>query len=186
MNKNQVTSPSDKLAIAEEYIPGTGTYLDNQGNIRASIFGECYINLKRYTISVFSKSKKLQVPKKGDIVIGIVQNIRKYNLTLKVYYLNKVETSTPYNAFMHIAQIANYRINEMHNAFEAGDIIRGKVIDAHTVPFQISTCGLEFGVIKSWCIKCGGNVIKYKKNNVKCKTCAITIEKKVSIDFGKI
>ena len=61
--------PGDRLPRG---IPGSGTYLDNQGDVRASIFGEVQ---EGETVSVLGFSP--QLPRVGDMIYGRVTKLSK-------------------------------------------------------------------------------------------------------------
>ncbi|MFX1296594.1 MAG: RNA-binding protein, partial [Promethearchaeota archaeon] len=68
--------PGQKIAVIEMYMPGKGTYTEG-GIIYSAIVGEVNINNREKKVFVISKENKPSLPKRGDIVIGIIKMVRK-------------------------------------------------------------------------------------------------------------
>ena len=64
----------DVLASEEEYVAGPGTFVDDDGNIKASVIGKVFQDDRQKEITVLGK---LVFPKKGDTAIAVVNDIRE-------------------------------------------------------------------------------------------------------------
>jgi exosome complex component CSL4 len=185
MSKDKVVFPSDYLGVEEEFLQGDGTFLDKDHNIKASIFGEKYIDKLNYRIKVFGKVKPPLTPKFGDSVIGTVTRVSKYSLLIQVHYINGKNVYPEYSAVMHITDISNDYVEVIDEMYVVGDVVRAKIVDAHTLPVQLSTKDREYGVVFSWCSICGEESKKKGKDKIECKTCGNIEPRKTSIDYGK-
>ncbi len=185
MKDKQIVFPSDFIAVEEELLQGEGTYVDEEHNIRASNIGEVFTDRQKYRAKVFIKTKRVNIPKVGNYVIGTVERVQKYNLLIKVFYINGREVHPPYSAIMHITKASNEYVESYDEAYAAGDIIKAKVIDAHSIPIQLETKDRELGVVFSWCSRCGEPAQKSGKNRLQCPECGLKMSRKTSITYGK-
>ena len=185
MKDKHIVFPSDYLAVEEEFLSGEGTFIDKDHNIRASNIGEVFTDKQKYRTKVFIKTNRMNVPKYGNTIIGSVERVQKYNVLVKVFYVNGKEVHPPYSAIMHITKASTEYLESFDDAYAVGDIIKGKVIDAHTIPIQLETRDRELGVVHAWCVRCGALAQKSGKNKLQCPECGLDMNKKTSITYGK-
>ena len=69
--------PGEKLGVIEEYIPGEGTFQDEDDVIYASIIGTVHIDMKERKISVEGTTRQPVYPQRNDVVLGQVQSVTK-------------------------------------------------------------------------------------------------------------
>lgn len=176
--------PSDKLAIEEEYLPAEGTYLENH-EIRAAVFGDPFLDREHYKATVFPKMGKAKVPHVGEIVVGVVQAVRKYSLVMEIHFLGEEEVFPPYTGVLHLANSSRDFVSTMEELYASGDIVRARVVDAKTVPVQLDTKSINLGVIYSLCERCGTVANKTGKDKLQCTQCDHFQKRKTAIDYGK-
>ncbi len=184
MTKDKFVFPADKLGVEEEYLPAEGTYLENH-EIKAAIFGEAFLDREHYKATVFSKGGKAKIPHVGEIVVGVVQQVRKVSLAMEVHFLGEEEVFPPYSGVLHISNASRDFTSSMDELYASGDIVRAKVVDAKTVPIQLETKGINLGVIYSLCQKCGSITEKISKDKLQCTNCNLVQLRKTAIDYGK-
>lgn len=176
--------PGDKICIAEEALPGEGTY-ESDGKIYATVTGNVYMDKKKRLVSIFPKVRKPLVPKKGDTIIGQVESVNKHMVSMAVKYINGQEVAPTYSAIMHISQATRSYVDTMFDAIKEGDIVKGKIVDAHTIPIQFTTVYNELGVIYALCSKCGERLRYLRRGTLKCDNCDNVEPRKVAQDFGR-
>jgi exosome complex component CSL4 len=176
--------PGDKICVAEEALPGEGTY-EEEGIIYAAVTGTVFNFKKKRTVSIFPRVRKPLVPKKGDIVIGQAEQVNKHMVSLAVKYINGQSVSPTYSALMHISQATKQYVETMFDAIKEGDIVKGKIVDAHTIPIQFTTTYNDLGVIYALCSRCGEKLRYQRRGMLKCDHCGNVEPRKVAEDFGR-
>ncbi|MEA2070074.1 MAG: exosome complex RNA-binding protein Csl4 [Asgard group archaeon] len=176
--------PGDKICVIEEALPGEGTYKEN-GGIFASVTGTLFVDRKKKTVSIFHRMQKPLVPKKNDVIIGQIESVSKHLAFMGVNFINGNEVVPSYSAVMHISQCTRTYLDSMYEAIKEGDIVRGKIIDAHTIPIQFMTVYNELGVIYALCSKCGERLRYLKRGKLKCDNCGNIESRKVAEDYGR-
>jgi exosome complex component CSL4 len=176
--------PGDEICVIEEALPGEGTAITDD-QVFATITGNVFFDRKKRIVSIFPKVKKPVVPSKGDVIIGQAQSVSKHMVSLGVNYVNGEKTIPAYSALMHISQCSRDYLDSMYDAYKEGDILRGKIVDAHTIPFQFTTKYNELGVIFALCSKCGERLRYLKRGYLKCDNCGNVEKRKIAEDFGR-
>ena len=105
---------------------------------------------------------------------------------MNIRYINNRVIEPAYSAIMHISDASRDFIKDIDSSFSAGDIVRASIIDAKTIPLQVSSKQNEEGVIFTTCDVCGENVTKIKRDLLQCSNCEHTQTRKTAIDFGKL
>ncbi|MFX1298979.1 MAG: exosome complex RNA-binding protein Csl4 [Promethearchaeota archaeon] len=174
--------PGQKLAVIEMYVPGEGTYIKNDV-IYASIVGEVYIDSHEKKVSVISKGNKPTLPKKGDIVIGSINMVRKQMAIADITNKPGYNPTTDFEGMIHISQVSKSYLENLSDAFKTSDIIRAVVIDDEKIPFFLSTAGPDFGVIRAYCSECG-YVLKPVGRRLQCPNCRTIENRKIARSYG--
>ncbi|MHA1707651.1 MAG: exosome complex RNA-binding protein Csl4 [Candidatus Heimdallarchaeaceae archaeon] len=179
----ELVFPGTRIAVAEEFIPGSGTY-STEDYIFSSVIGHVMINMDKHEISVIPKPTPAIMPNEGDIFIGSIVNISRQMVTVSINYLNKKEVYPNYTLVIHVSQVSREYLESAEDVLRLGDIIRGKIIDAKTIPLQGSLIGSQLGVILTHCSKCGERLGKIGRNKLKCPACSNIEFRKTTIDYG--
>ncbi len=182
---DEVVFPSHEIAVEEELLPSQGTYVENH-HVKASVFGNLFLNKEKYRAQVIPLVKSRETPKKGAEVIGLINRVGRSSIKLSIYYMNKKPTYPPMSALMHISDASNAYIKDIDEYYARGDIISGRIIDAKTFPIQISCKGGQYGVISATCDKCGEKTEKIKENTLRCVECGHVQTRNLSRNYGKI
>ena len=182
----EFVAPGTKIGVIEQYISGYGTYVDpKKGYIYASIPGIVHIDQKTKRIQIIRKKTNMKILKKGDIVLGIVLNVNKIFGTIAIISKGKAKFVPHYTGLLHVARISRRYLNSIDDGIVEGDIIRAKIVDAKTIPVQLSTEDVDLGVIKAYCIKCGEMLKKTRPNELFCPACKNKEKRKTAINYGR-
>ncbi|MHA1212778.1 MAG: exosome complex RNA-binding protein Csl4 [Candidatus Heimdallarchaeota archaeon] len=184
LDNGEFLLPGDNICTIEEALPGEGTVADD-GSILATVTGTVFNNKRKRTVSIFPRVRKPLVPKKGDIVIGQAVSVNKHMVALGVRYINGQTVVPTYSAIMHISQCTRAYLETMFDAIKEGDIVKGKVVDAHTIPIQYTTTYNDLGVIYALCSVCGEQLRYLRRGMLKCDSCNNVEPRKVAEDFGR-
>ncbi|MCX8170325.1 MAG: exosome complex RNA-binding protein Csl4, partial [Candidatus Methanomethyliaceae archaeon] len=154
MNGIKVTIPGDQIGVEEEFMPGSGVYIEN-GKIYSSKLGLLVIDNKNKKINVEEKTR-LAIPEVGDLIEGIVIGPMREDSTVVeiIKILNKKDLRGKFTGILHISQISRGRLSTILSAVSLGDWILAKVITSWP-PYQLSTLENDLGIIYSTCPKCG-------------------------------
>ncbi len=174
----------EKLGVIEEFLPKAGTYEDN-GKIYASIAGIVRIDHDEKSISVVPmKFNSLSLPKKGDIIIGLVENVFEQRAEVSIVRVNNKDLLVPITGEIHISNVTTRYLKSMRDALTIGDIVRAKVISTHVLPVSLSIMGNSLGVIRATCVKCGDYLRILKGNTLICPTCRNREHRAIAKDYG--
>lgn len=116
----EIVIPGDILAD-EEYNSGRGTFKEND-KICSSLVGLVAIRDKK--ISVIPLQSKY-IPKRGDVVIGEVTDIR--------FSMWNLEINSPYSGFLPASDVFGKEKRELNRTFDVGDVLFLRVVDVDEV-----------------------------------------------------
>ncbi len=179
----ELVFPGTQLAVTEEFLGGSGTYSTDRF-IFASVIGNVVIDVEKHEISVVPKPKSAVIPKNGDIFVGSVVNASRQMVTVAIYFINNSEINPTFTLVIHVSQVSKEYLETVDEGIRFGDIIRGKIIDAKTIPLQGSLIGSQLGVVLASCSICGGKLDKIGRDRLKCVQCNQTERRKTTIDYG--
>lgn len=181
INCTRVIIPGEQIGVEEEFIPGSGVYVEN-GRIYSSKLGLLMIDNKNKKINVKEKTK-LAIPEVGDLIEGIIIGpIREDSTFVEIIkILNKKNLKGKFTGMLHVSQISRGRLSTILNAVSLGDWILAKVITSWP-PYQLSILENDLGIIYSTCPKCGKELV-LKKERLYCDKDKIFIRKKISSKY---
>ena len=178
-----VVVPGESIGIIEEFLPGEGTYVDGDV-IRSLKYGIAVLNVDERRVCVKPLTRESLVPRKGDIVIGEVNGIKKDIAFVKVKKIESknVILTSPLNCILHVSQVSNKFVEFLFDMVKVTDIIRAKVINDRP-PYQLTIKDKELGVILAFCSNCQNPMI-IKNRKVYCPQCRIQEERKLSTKYS--
>jgi exosome complex component RRP4 len=116
----EIVIPGDILAD-EEYHSGRGTFKENN-KVCSSLVGLVAIRDKK--ISVIPLQSKY-IPKRGDVVIGEVTDIR--------FSMWNLDINSPYSGFLPASDVFGKEKRELNRTFDVGDVLFLRVVDVDEV-----------------------------------------------------
>ena len=116
----EIVIPGDILAD-EEYHSGRGTFKEND-KVCSSLVGLVAIRDKK--ISVIPLQSKY-IPKRGDVVIGEVTDIR--------FSMWNLDINSPYSGFLPASDVFGKEKRELNITFDVGDLLFLRVVDVDEV-----------------------------------------------------
>jgi exosome complex component CSL4 len=138
-------------------------------------------------ISVFSRGAGVPTLKRGDIIIGKIEEVRDQNATVVIGALRGREDRAlppPNVGLIHISQTDAGYVKDLSREFRVGDIVRAKVINANREPVLLSTVGDDLGVIVAFCSRCRSPLVRQGKKLV-CESCGNVESRKMANDYRK-
>lgn len=118
-NKDLVI-PGEILAD-DEYYPGRGTFKED-GKICSSLMG--LVSLRNKKIRVIPLKSKY-VPKKGDVVIGKIEDVR--------FSMWDVDINSPYSGILSAFEVFGREKKELNKVYDVGDVLFLRVVDVDEV-----------------------------------------------------
>ena len=112
--------PGEVLAD-DEYNPGRGTFRE-ENKICSSVVG--LVALRNKKISVIPLQSKY-IPKRGDVVIGEITDIR--------FSMWGLDINSPYSGLLPASEVFGKEKRELERAFVIGDVLFLRVIDVDEV-----------------------------------------------------
>jgi len=112
--------PGEILA-EDDYYPGRGTFKEGDV-VCSSLMG--LVSLRNNKISVIPLKSKY-VPKKGDVVIGKIDDIR--------FSMWGVDINSPYSGILPASEVFGREKKELSRVFKVGDVLFLRVVDVDEV-----------------------------------------------------
>lgn len=120
VENKELVIPGQVLAD-EDYYSGRGTFKEN-GEICSSLMG--LVSLRNKKIRVIPLKSKY-VPKKGDVVIGKIDDVK--------FSMWDVDINSPYSGILPAFEVFGREKKELSRVFDVGDILFLRVIDVDEV-----------------------------------------------------
>lgn len=188
----QLVLPGQELGVIEEFLPADNCYEDEEnGTVVAAALG--HLKVEKHQASVAPK-RKIFVPKRGSIALGMVAEIRKQTASIEIAHF-KVgnvfkDMRTRYVATLHITNISDRYVRSMHDAVRPADWVLCKIIKYNPADgrMDVSLFGSrQLGVIYAACFQCNAEISKVvKRSLVRCSACGTTQSRTLSTDFGEL
>ena len=176
----QYVFPGERLGVIEEFITGSGTYVED-GNIYSSSLGYLARDKINKEIGIHPLTKSPILPQENDVVIGHIQYIHDKTLTIKITQINNHPVSSSFNGVMHISNATRSYTKTMFDIFNVGDLIRARVLSVMNNENHLTTEERSFGVIESYCSHCG-STLQMVKRRLRCPVCKVSERRKVAFD----
>jgi len=120
VNDKDLVVPGEILA-EEDFHPGRGTFKE-ENKICSSVVGLVAIRNKK--ISVIPLQSKY-IPKRGDVVIGEINDIR--------FSMWGLDINSPYSGLLPASEVFGKEKRELEKVFKVGDVLFLRVIDVDEV-----------------------------------------------------
>ena len=120
VNEKDLVVPGEVLAEGD-YYSGRGTF-EEDGKVCSKLLG--LVSLRNKKVSVIPlKSKYL--PKKGDVVIGKIQDVR--------FSMWEVDLNSPYSGILPASEVFGRDKKELSRVFDVGDVLFLRIVDVDEV-----------------------------------------------------
>ncbi|MCX8208518.1 MAG: exosome complex RNA-binding protein Csl4 [Sulfolobales archaeon] len=178
-----VVVPGDLIGVAEEFIPGPGTYEMNY-QIRSAIVGRVVKDLRSKVVHI-EPLKALKIPQPGAIVLAVVTEIREDFARVKIMAVNNVFTHYHFTGMLHVTQVVEKvgEVKHMFNYVRLGDLVRARVLN-HAPPYLLSIRDPKLGVVLASCSKCG-TALRLHGERLKCPQCGNVETRKIGHGYGE-
>ena len=110
-----------QILADDEYYPGRGTFKED-GKVCSSLMG--LVSLRNKKIRVIPLKSKY-VPKKGDVVIGKINDVR--------FSMWDVNINSPYSGILPAFEVFGRDKKELNKVYDVGDVLFLRVIDVDEV-----------------------------------------------------
>ncbi|MCS7120702.1 MAG: exosome complex RNA-binding protein Csl4 [Nitrososphaerota archaeon] len=177
-------TPGEKIGVIEEFIPYSGTQVDN-GIIRSTNVGFVLLDFANRRISVYPTARNHNIPKVGSIVIGEVTGVQSSMAFVRISKVGRKFISGSFTGVLHISDVSFRYAENILDCFRLGDVIRAKVISNKNRTFHLTTKGDNLGVIFALCSQCGGPLV-LKGKILRCESCNTSEKRKIANDYGTV
>ena len=184
MTESKFVFPGEEVASEEEYLAAEGTFAEN-GIVYASQVGELVLDDAECVAKVISPNPP-NILAVGDIVYGIVGDIRSTMATADVFVKDGVERRLGGDTYatIHVSKISQGYTDDVAKELRKGDYIRAKVTGVKP-SLQLTTKDDHLGVIRSLCWRCKSELVK-KGNGLYCNECKYSVTRKLADDYGDV
>lgn len=184
MADSEIVFPGDELGVAEQFMPGEGTY-EEDGMVYAARMGVPELDPASFQAIVHPRTNVPATLTEGDLVIGRVVSLKKSFVSVEV----KAKADEPDRELpgtgrgtLHISKISPDYLDQIEDAFRIGDLIRARVIDVDP-SIQLLTKDDELGVLVARCPKCR-TVMEPRGKGLVCPECEWKSRAKMAADYG--
>lgn len=184
MGDSEIVFPGDELGVAEQFVPGPGTY-EEDGTVYAAWMGEAHLDPKEFVAEVRRDVTKPLEIEEGDLIIGRINSLRKSFISVDVEAKASEPDRDPTNearGTLHISKVSKDYVDQIEDAFRVGDIVRARVIEVEP-SIQLLTKDDELGVLLARCPKCR-TVMEAKGEGLVCPDCDWKSRAKLAADYG--
>ena len=175
--------PGERLGVIEEYIPNSGTYV-NEGVIYSKIVGRALVDLLNKRVSVYPLVTGVTIPKVSSSVVGQVGNAQSDNVLVRIFKIGPKRLSGVFSGILHISDVQDRYVDSMNEVCKPGDIIRAKVISEKNQIYHLTTAEKDLGVLYGFCSRCG-NLLEQQRYDMNCPRCGNVEKRKTASDYGK-
>jgi exosome complex component CSL4 len=175
--------PGDRLGVIEEFTSGPGTYVE-RGTIHSKVTGRTLLDMLNRQVSVYPLIPIVSTPQVGDIITGLVLEVKSKNATLRIFQIGDKILSGFFKGALHISGVSHGYVDNMFNVCKAGDVMKAKVISTENRSVFLSTADKGLGVFYGLCSRCG-HVLQPENRGMKCPKCGNFERRKMSPDYGK-
>lgn len=177
-----IVAPGDILGTIEEWMLGENVY-EFDGKIISFTVGYVHIDKKERKISVKKIKSVPLVPKKGDIIRAVVNNVRSDFAQLEIFKINGKETyGKRFSSILHVTNARRNRSETLHDLIKAGDIVEAKVLNS-VVPYQLTIKEPKLGVVLALCVNCRNPLRRVGREQLFCGKCGLIDRRKISINY---
>ena len=110
-----------QILADDEYYSGRGTFKEN-GKVCSSLIG--LVSLRNKKIRVIPLKSKY-VPKKGDVVIGKINDVR--------FSMWDVDINSPYSGILPAFEVFGREKKELNKVYDVGDVLFLRVVDVDEI-----------------------------------------------------
>jgi exosome complex component CSL4 len=174
--------PGDKLAVSEEFLPGSHTY-DDSGLIRALSVGEVQKDMKAMEISV-RPSSSTEMIKVDDWITGQVEVVQANSANVKIHFLNGKATHKDFSGMLTLRGLTGGRGQRRTTPVKLGDLVRCRVYSLLNGIIHLTIDEPDMGVVAALCGNCGRPLLRGSSTRAKCDECGNVEERKLAKDFG--
>lgn len=175
--------PGDKLAVAEEFLPGRHAY-DDAGSIRALVAGSVSRDMKNMEISV-KPATEPGVIKVDDWITGQVETTQASSANVHIFYLNGKQTHKDFSGMLSLRGLSGGgRGARRTTPVKLGDVVRCRVFSLVNGIIHLTIDEPDMGVVAALCGSCGRPLLKGSATKAKCDECGNVEERKLARDFG--
>lgn len=178
----QFVVPGEKLGVIEEFIPDSGTYVDD-GAIHSKSVGYVLMDLASKKVSVYPAARNLNVPTIGSTVVGNAINVHSSLAVIRMKKVGKKFISGFFSGMVHVSDVSFRYTENIFDAMKVGDIVRAKVISDRNKTYHLSTKEENLGVVYAFCSRCG-SLLSSKGRELECGTCGNIERRKTASDYG--
>lgn len=179
---DNIVLPGDVVGVVEEYV-GEGFVYEDRGVLRAATVGVVQRDPTKHVVKVERKAKMPNIPTKGDIIYGVVSDVKPKMVVVDLVSMGRRVFQPPFTGLLPISMISDSRIDSAENLFTESDIVVARV-ESSSSPFIITTRSPEFGVILARCRNCGA-MLEYDTRTrvLVCSVCGSRDRRKLSSNY---
>ena len=151
--------PGDKLGVEEEFLPSSGTYLED-GVILSSNIGEPEFKNSQITVKNKIKTPLSEFLKRNEKVevIGVVSAMMEQIAFVTIAPINKNIVVPGSDAALHISNAEKGYVEKMRELVRVGDVLKAQILKIESGRIYLSLIG-NYGVTSAFCSKCRSRMI---------------------------
>ncbi|MDG6989364.1 MAG: exosome complex RNA-binding protein Csl4 [Nitrososphaerota archaeon] len=180
--------PGDRLAVSEEFLPGSHTY-DSSGLIRSLTAGSVVKDAKSMEISV-KPAAEPELFRVDDWVTGQVEATQANSANVHIFFHNGKPNHKDFSGMLSLRGLSGGGRGERGarrtTPVKSGDIVRCRVFSLVNGIIHLNIDEPDMGVVSALCGICGKPLQRGSATKVKCDECGNVEDRKRTRDFGTV
>ncbi|MBS3772723.1 MAG: exosome complex RNA-binding protein Csl4 [Candidatus Thermoplasmatota archaeon] len=188
IKEGSLVLPGDRIAAAEEILPGYGT-VEIDGEIKGTLLGTFTVDKEKSSAEISPLTSTPLVVTEGMTVIAEVRHVMDKMVLVNILCVVGVDRTIVGggDGAIHISDISNEYVVNAKDKFRIGDIIRAKITEPEP-SLRMTTKGKNLGSLRSYCIECRHPLEKTKGKEgivLECPRCGHVEDRKIAADYGE-
>lgn len=180
----QLVIPGDFIGVAEEFLPGPGTY-ERGYRVRAALVGR----LVRDAVNKVASVRPLKVPampRSGATALATISEIREDFAIARIFAVEGSPLPYTFTGILHITQVAERGggAKHLYDYIRIGDIVRTRVLN-DCPPYLLTLREAKLGVVLASCSRCGAT-LRPSGERLKCPQCGNVESRKLGHGYGRL
>jgi len=156
MVKQEMVYPGSFLSFEEEFVPNMNAF-DSDGQVFSDSIGFKNLDEQSHEANVSKVARDTSAITRGSFVIGRIAMLKSSVIFVEIFEAERNDEKLLVNnkdGLMFVRNLDNKFVEHAEDLYRVGDIIKAKVLDAHSYGIEIETkSSPNLGVIKAFGVR---------------------------------
>ncbi len=152
----EIAITGEKLGNEEDFLIAGDAYIDEKGDIYPKSISNVEIDDDSISVESITKQKI----EEGDLVAGVVTDIKKNSAIIKIQNNLTKNTNLDLPAMIMVGDMSFGYLEEIRDALRIGDLVKARVNKIGKYGTEVTIKDRELGVEIPYCVNCRSKVSK--------------------------